>query len=135
MRVAVIGAGPAGLTAAYALTKVISTVDVYEASDAVGGLARSIRLWGQTVDIGSHRFFSSDKRVNELWLEVVGRDYAMVDRLSRILYQGRLLIFRKPQRRIYQSGVQVAFLGLIAPHELSESDSKIRLLRVRWRED
>jgi protoporphyrinogen oxidase len=89
MRVAVIGAGPAGLTAAYALTKVIPNVDVYEASDSVGGLARSIRLWGQTVDIGPHRFFSRDKRVNELWLEVVGSDYAMVNRLTRILYRGR----------------------------------------------
>lgn len=90
IRVAVIGAGPAGMTAAYQLTKSLASVDVYEASDAVGGMARSIRLWGQTVDIGPHRFFSSDRRVNELWLEVVGRDYAMVNRLSRILYQGRL---------------------------------------------
>jgi protoporphyrinogen oxidase len=89
MKIAVIGAGPAGLTTAYVLTKATPAVDVYEASDAVGGMARSIRLWGQTVDIGSHRFFSSDKRVNELWLEVVGRDYAMVNRLSRILYKGR----------------------------------------------
>jgi protoporphyrinogen oxidase len=53
-------------------------------------MARSLRLWGQTVDIGPHRFFSRDRRVNELWLEVVGLDYAMVNRLSRILYNGRL---------------------------------------------
>jgi protoporphyrinogen oxidase len=89
MKIAIIGSGPAGITAAYALTKSIPTVDVYEASDSVGGLARSIKLWGQTVDIGPHRFFSRDRRVNELWLEVVGHDYAMVDRLTRILYKGR----------------------------------------------
>lgn len=89
MSVAVIGAGPAGLAAAFALTKVIPNVDVDEASDSVGGLARSLRLWGQTVDLGPHRFFSRDRRVNELWLEVVGRDYAMVRRLTRILYKGR----------------------------------------------
>ncbi len=89
MNVAVIGAGPAGLTAAYALTKRIRTVDVYEASRSVGGMARSLRLWGQTVDIGPHRFFSHDRRVNELWLEVVGRDYSMVPRLTRILYKGK----------------------------------------------
>jgi protoporphyrinogen oxidase len=87
--VAVIGAGPAGLTAAYELSKSLSSVDVYEASDAVGGLSRSLSLWGQTVDLGPHRFFSHDRRVNELWLEVVGRDYVMVNRLTRILYQGR----------------------------------------------
>jgi protoporphyrinogen oxidase len=89
MKVAVIGAGPAGLTAAYVLAKSVPTVEVFEASDNVGGLARSLKLWGQTVDLGPHRFFSSNRRVNELWLEVVGRDYAMVNRLTRILYKGK----------------------------------------------
>ncbi len=86
-RVAVIGAGPAGMTAAYQLAKAGISVEVFEASDAVGGLARSMKLWGQTVDLGPHRFFSRDRRVNELWLEVVGDDYRMVDRLTRILYR------------------------------------------------
>lgn len=89
MRVAVIGAGPAGLTAAYQLAKEGVHVEVFEAGPAVGGMARSIRLWNQTVDLGPHRFFSSDPRVNGLWREVVGGDYAMVDRLTRIYYQGR----------------------------------------------
>ncbi|HRI89328.1 MAG TPA: FAD-dependent oxidoreductase, partial [Candidatus Hydrogenedentes bacterium] len=89
MRVAVIGAGPAGMTAAYELTKRGISVDVYEASDTVGGLARSFRLWNQTVDLGPHRFFSNDKRVNALWLEVAGRDYKMVSRTTRIYYRGR----------------------------------------------
>jgi protoporphyrinogen oxidase len=89
MRVAVIGAGPAGITAAYELAKAGIEVEVFEASDTVGGLARSFRLWDQTVDLGPHRFFSSDARVNRLWLEVVGRDYQMVDRLTRIYYRGK----------------------------------------------
>ena len=88
MRVGVIGAGPAGLTAAYQLAKA-AQVDVFEASDAVGGLARSLRLWDQTVDLGPHRFFSSDARVNRFWLEIVGRDYKIVERLTRIYYRGR----------------------------------------------
>jgi protoporphyrinogen oxidase len=87
--VAVIGAGPAGLTAAYVLSKSAATVDLYEASDAVGGMSRSLELWGQTVDLGPHRFFSHDRRVNELWLEVVGHDYVMVNRLTRIHYRDR----------------------------------------------
>jgi len=94
MRVAVIGAGPAGITAAYQLSKRGVDVDVFEASAEVGGLARSFSLWGQRVDLGPHRFFSQDRRVNELWLEVVGRDYAMVDRITRIYYRGRF--FRYP---------------------------------------
>jgi len=89
MKIAVIGAGPAGLTAAYALTKAGAAVDVYEASDAVGGLAKSLQLWGQTVDLGPHRFFSHNKRVNELWLEIVGADYRMIGRRTRILYRGK----------------------------------------------
>lgn len=86
MKVAVIGAGPAGITAAYELAKKIKDVDVFEASSSVGGMAKTIDLWNQKIDIGPHRFFSSDTRVNELWLEVAGRDYEMVDRLTRIYY-------------------------------------------------
>lgn len=87
--IAVIGAGPAGITAAYELAKAGFPVVVYEAGPAVGGLARTISLWDQRVDVGPHRFFSTDNRVNSLWLEVVGRDYRMVDRLTRIFYNGR----------------------------------------------
>ena len=94
MKVAVIGAGPAGLAAAYQLAKRGVEVEVFEASGEVGGMARSFRLWDQTVDLGPHRFFSSDARVNKLWLEVVDRDYRMVQRLTRIFYSGRF--FRYP---------------------------------------
>ena len=90
MKVGVIGAGPAGLACAYQLVKAGVKTDVYEAGGAVGGLARSFSLWNQTVDLGPHRFFSKDPRVNKLWLEVVGRDYSMVDRLTRILYKKKL---------------------------------------------
>lgn len=89
MKIAVIGAGPAGMTAAYELSKKTANVDLYEASNAVGGMSKTIELWNQRVDIGPHRFFSSDTRVNELWLEVVGRDYEMVNRLTRIYYNKR----------------------------------------------
>lgn len=89
MKVAVIGAGPAGMTAGYELSKHIKGVDVYEASDSVGGMAKTIDLWNQKVDIGPHRFFSNDTRINLLWLEVAGKDYEMVDRLTRIYYNKR----------------------------------------------
>ena len=86
-RIAIIGAGPAGLTAAYKLAKAGVSVDVYEAGSAVGGMAKTIKLWDQYVDLGPHRFFSSDPRVNRLWLELAGRDYSMVNRLTRIYYK------------------------------------------------
>jgi protoporphyrinogen oxidase len=88
MKTAIIGGGPAGLTSAYVLTQAGMPTELYEAGGAVGGMARSIRWQGQTVDLGPHRFFSCDQRVNQLWLDVVQRDYVMVRRLTRILYRG-----------------------------------------------
>lgn len=92
-KVAVIGAGPAGITAAYELVKHGVQVDLYEASDSVGGMSKSIRLWNQTVDIGPHRFFSNDTRINRIWLEVARRDYRMVNRLTRVYYKRRFFYY------------------------------------------
>lgn len=92
-RVGVIGAGPAGLTAAYELAKAGVAVEVFESAEQVGGMAKTIDLWNQKVDLGPHRFFSSDRRVNDLWLEVVGRDYRMVDRLTRIYYNKKFFLY------------------------------------------
>lgn len=89
-KVAIIGAGPAGITCAYQLVKQGVKVDLYETSDRVGGLAKTIDLWGQRVDLGPHRFFSEDTRVNSLWLELAGNDYRMVNRLTRIYYNNKL---------------------------------------------
>lgn len=118
MRVGVIGAGPAGLTAAYRLAAAGVDVEVFEAGDAVGGMARTIDLWDQKVDLGPHRFFSKDPRVNRLWLEVMGRDYRMIDRQTRILYRRRLYDY--PLRAsnalanmgVLQAGACVASYGL-----------------------
>lgn len=91
MRIAVIGAGPAGMTAAFQLSKSlgseINRLDVYEKSPQVGGLSKSIGLWDQRVDLGPHRFFSHDPRINALWLEVVGDKYEIVNRQTRIYYK------------------------------------------------
>ena len=66
MKIGIIGAGPAGMTAAYELTKAGIEVDVYEQQDTVGGMAKTIDLWGQKVDLGPHRFFSGDPRINSV---------------------------------------------------------------------
>jgi protoporphyrinogen oxidase len=106
MRVAVVGAGPAGITAAYQLAKRGVQVTVFEASQAVGGMAQTISLWGQKVDLGPHRFFSSDARVNRLWLEVAGDDYAMVDRLTRIYYRRRFFYYPlQPLNALWNMGI------------------------------
>jgi len=89
MKVGVVGAGPAGITAAFELVKRGVEVEVFECAAQVGGLARTITLWGHKVDLGPHRFFSKDQRVNAVWHGVVGPDYRMVDRLTRIYYDGK----------------------------------------------
>jgi protoporphyrinogen oxidase len=113
MRVAVIGAGPAGMTAALQLSRGGAEVAVYEAGPCVGGLARSLDLWGQRVDLGPHRFFSTDARVNRLWLDVVGSDYAMVDRLTRIYYKHRFFHYPiKPLNAFGNMGLADAVMCL-----------------------
>jgi protoporphyrinogen oxidase len=90
-KIAVIGAGPAGLTAAYEILKNSKDykVDLYESNSYPGGMAASIKLWNQTVDLGPHRFFSSDARVNKFWLEIIDGEYRMIKRKTRILYENK----------------------------------------------
>jgi protoporphyrinogen oxidase len=88
-RVTVIGAGPAGLTAALELCRLGCDVEVFEASPHVGGMARSFPLWGVPVDLGPHRFFTRDPRITQFWLDLAGEDFELVNRLTRIHYRGR----------------------------------------------
>ncbi len=93
MKVGIIGAGPAGITAAFELSKRGFDVEVFESSDAVGGMARTIECWDQKFDLGPHRFFSSDARVNRVWLEAACGNYAMVNRLTRIFYNSKFFFY------------------------------------------
>jgi len=113
MRVAVIGAGPAGITAAHQLAKRGAEVQVFESDGEVGGMSRTFELWGQKVDIGPHRFFSNDTRVNRLWLDVMGSDYRMVERLTRIYYRKRFFHYPlKPYNALKNMGIVNAALCL-----------------------
>lgn len=110
-RIAIIGAGPAGITAAYELSKRGYDVELFEASDRVGGLSKSIDLWNQRVDLGPHRFFSQDTKVNALWLEVVGKDYRMVDRLTRIYFDKKFYYYPlKPFDALLKLGIWKGFV-------------------------
>jgi protoporphyrinogen oxidase len=88
--VVVIGAGPAGLTAAYVLGKRGHTCRVVEADTVVGGIARTVEREGWRFDIGGHRFFTKVPEVEALWHEILGpEDFLLRPRLSRIYYEGR----------------------------------------------
>jgi protoporphyrinogen oxidase len=88
--VTVIGAGPAGLTAAYLLSKSKVKVTVLEADPQyVGGIARTAHYKGYHFDIGGHRFFSKSKEVEDLWSELLPDDMLDRPRSSRIFYGGK----------------------------------------------
>jgi protoporphyrinogen oxidase len=87
--VIIIGAGPAGLTAAYQLIKLGHPVTLIESTNQVGGMSRSLDMFGQIVDCGPHRFFTSDKIVNDFFHEIVGDNFTVVNRLTRIYYRNK----------------------------------------------
>src|SRR5437879_1218973 len=88
--VAIIGAGPAGLTAAYLLSKNDVDVTVLEADPAyVGGISRTATYKGFHFDIGGHRFFSKCKAVEDFWTEILPDDMLERPRSSRIFYVGK----------------------------------------------
>ena len=117
--VVVIGAGPAGLAAAYELTRRSVSVLVLEKSPAVGGLARTEQYKGYHFDMGGHRFFTKSEEVQRIWKKVLGGDFLRRRRLSRIHYRGKF--FDYPLRL----GSTLRGLGLFA-------SARIILSYLRW---
>ena len=85
----ILGAGPAGLAAAYTLTQQGQSVVVVERDSSVGGLAKSIQYQGFILDFGPHRFYTKIAPVLKLWDEVLGDEQVTVNRLTRIYYGGK----------------------------------------------
>jgi protoporphyrinogen oxidase len=87
--VVIVGAGPAGLTAAYELSKRGVSCTVFEMDEVVGGLSRTVEREGWRFDIGGHRFFTKVPEVKEMWQELLKpEDFIRRHRLSRIYYEG-----------------------------------------------
>jgi protoporphyrinogen oxidase len=90
-KVVVVGAGPAGLTAAYTLAKHGLPAEVFEADEVVGGISRTVNRDGWRFDIGGHRFFTKVPEVETLWREILtNSDFMLRQRLSRIYFRGKL---------------------------------------------
>ena len=88
--VVVIGAGPAGLTAAFQLHKHGVSSTILEASDEIGGISRTAERDGWRFDIGGHRFFTKVQPVEDLWHEILpDSEFLMRPRKSRIFYKGK----------------------------------------------
>lgn len=85
--IAILGAGPAGLTAAYELTRRGEACVVLEQGSQVGGLSRTVNHEGYLFDIGGHRFYTAVPMIEQIWRETLGEDLVTRPRLSRIYYR------------------------------------------------
>ena len=115
-KVAIIGAGPAGLTAAWQLSRSGVPVTVFEADpNLVGGIARTVEYKGFRFDIGGHRFFSKSQEVEDLWTELLKDDMLLRPRSSRIYYQGKFYTYP------LKAGESLRNLGLLESARLGVS--------------
>ncbi len=88
--VVVLGGGPSGLSAGYVLAKSGSNVLVIERQKSVGGLAKTIEHRGFRFDLGGHRFLTDNERLKALMKKILGDDLLVVERSSKILFDGKL---------------------------------------------
>jgi predicted dehydrogenase/protoporphyrinogen oxidase len=90
---AILGGGPAGLTAAYIIGRRGKPGAVFEADGTVGGIAKTIEFNGYRFDLGGHRFFTKLGPVQRLWEEMMNGDFLTRPRLSRIYYSGKFFSY------------------------------------------
>ena len=107
-RAIIIGAGPAGLTAALELQRQshIQPI-VIEASQEIGGISRTVRYKGNRMDIGGHRFFSKSDRVMRWWLELMpvesGTSSDAAGATGQLRYKGQQRDLPEPARQLFLS--------------------------------
>ena len=87
--ITILGAGPAGLTGADTLARAGREGTVIEMEGSVGGIAKTVEFDGYRFDLGGHRFYTKLAPVQRLWEEVLGDEFLLRPRLSRIYYRGR----------------------------------------------
>jgi len=112
----IVGAGPAGLTAAYELSKQSVPVVVLEGDpEYVGGISRTVNYKNFRFDIGGHRFFSKSREVEDFWTEIAGEDMLNRPRSSRIYYRGKFYTYPlKPFEALSKLGVVESLLCILS---------------------
>jgi protoporphyrinogen oxidase len=125
---AVLGAGPAGLTAAHVLAVREEPGAVFEADGTVGGIAKTIEFDGYRFDLGGHRFFTKLKPIQRLWEDTLGDDFLTRPRLSRIYFAGKFFAYPLQAKDV------VARLGVVESVRSALSYFWSLRLRLRGRE-
>ncbi len=124
-KVVIIGAGPAGLTAAYELDKANISSVVLEKDNIVGGISRTVNYKGYRFDIGGHRFFTKVKVVEKLWHEVLGNDFLHRPRISRIYYKNHFFHYPlRPLNALFGLGIWNSLLVLLSYLKIKISPKK-----------
>ena len=115
-KVVIIGGGPAGLTAAYQLSKLGAKSVVLEKDAILGGISRTVEYKGYHFDIGGHRFFTKVSVVDKMWREVLPEgDFLHRQRLSRIYYNRKFFFYPlKPVNALFGLGVFNSLLILLS---------------------
>jgi len=114
-KVMIVGAGPAGLTAAYVLSKAGVQSIVLEKDRLVGGISRTVNYKDYYFDIGGHRFFTKVKAVDDMWKELLGADLLRRKRLSRIYYNKKYFSYPlRPFNALFSLGIWNSFLVLLS---------------------
>jgi protoporphyrinogen oxidase/predicted dehydrogenase len=90
---AILGGGPAGLTAAHVLTLRGARGTVFEADGTVGGIAKTVEFNGYRFDLGGHRFFTKLKPIERLWNQIMEEEFLTRPRLSRIYFNGKFFSY------------------------------------------
>lgn len=125
----IMGAGPAGLTACYELSKESYRAVCLERDHIVGGISRTDEYKGYRFDLGGHRFFTKCQEVDDLWTEILGPDMLDRPRLSRIFYNGRFFDYPlRPANALRNLGIGTSVLCIASylrwrafPHRREES--------------
>lgn len=157
-KVVIIGAGPAGLTAAYELLKLGKyEVEILEESNCIGGISRTVNYKGNRMDIGGHRFFSKSSKVNDIWNEIMpmqgekSYDDKILNRECNIVENGpdpekedRVMLFRRRVSRIFYlnkffdypiSMKLKTFKNLGIKRTMSSGFSYLKTLLIKKKED
>src|SRR5882724_1229377 len=98
--VIILGAGPAGLTAAYELSSKGLHCIVLERDSVVGGLAKTVDYKGYLFDLGGHRFYTKIELIDRLWHDILGSDFLARPRLSRIYYRSKFFHYPLDARNV-----------------------------------